>query len=216
MLTTTQSLLALTASDLMSRPVVVLPQHLSLRAAARLLFTAQLSGAPVVDAAGRCVGVLSTSDFVRWAAARDKGSAAQKVRQVQGCSFQIKTRTPSGKEVVLCALPAGACPMQVPRPGPGGKEVLVCNEPHGVSTDWQTVELEELPADEVRNHMTADPVTVPPSTPLSELARMMVDAHIHRLIVVDPEDRPVGIISSTDILAAVARVASAQTVAASQ
>lgn len=57
--------------------------------------------------------------------------------------------------------------------------------------------------------MTADPVSVPPSTRLSELARSMLDAHIHWVIVVDALDRPVGIVSSTDILAALARAGQA-------
>jgi CBS domain-containing protein len=35
----------------------------------------------------------------------------------------------------------------------------------------------------------------------------MVDAHIHRVLVVVDESRPQGIVSSTDILAAVARAA---------
>ena len=37
---------------------------------------------------------------------------------------------------------------------------------------------------------------------------MMMDAHIHRVIVVETAtDRPIGIVSSTDILAALARAA---------
>lgn len=42
------------------------------------------------------------------------------------------------------------------------------------------------------------------STPIRELARQMIDAHIHRIIVVDDENRPLGIVSSTDLLAALA------------
>jgi CBS domain-containing protein len=56
----------------------------------------------------------------------------------------------------------------------------------------------------VGRYMTQDPVTVSPGTHISDLARMMTDAHIHRVIVVDGQNRPVGIVSSTDILAAVA------------
>ena len=56
----------------------------------------------------------------------------------------------------------------------------------------------------VRDWMTADPVTVPPETPIRQLARAMVDAHIHRVIVTDARGRPVGVVSSTDVLAAVA------------
>jgi CBS-domain-containing membrane protein len=66
------------------------------------------------------------------------------------------------------------------------------------------VDLEKLPADEVRSFMTADPVTVRSSIPIRALARMMIDGHIHRIIVVDEERRPIGIVASTDLLAAVA------------
>src|SRR6516162_1975130 len=59
--------LALTAADLMTAPVMTIPQEMSLREAARLLSRSSISGAPVVDAEGRCVGVLSASDFVTWA-----------------------------------------------------------------------------------------------------------------------------------------------------
>src|SRR5258707_7523274 len=71
--------------------------------------------------------------------------------------------------------------------------------------DWEVVDVNVLPTDEVRAYMTADPVTTTPSTPISDLARSMIDAHIHRIIVVDENDRPIGIVSSTDVLAAVAR-----------
>ena len=51
--------------------------------------------------------------------------------------------------------------------------------------------------------MTTDIVSVEPQTPLAEVARRMVDAHIHRVFVLD-QGRPVGVITSTDILAALA------------
>jgi CBS domain-containing protein len=49
-------------------------------------------------------------------------------------------------------------------------------------------------------------VLVTANVKIGELARMMMEAHIHRVIVVDRiTSRPVGIVSSMDILAAVAR-----------
>lgn len=57
---------SLTAADLMSRNLVLVPQDMSLQGAARLLSRAQVSGAPVVNENGRCVGVLSTTDFLHW------------------------------------------------------------------------------------------------------------------------------------------------------
>ena len=155
MMTATKPLLAKTAADLMTRQVVTIPGEMSLQAAAHLLARARISGAPVVDAEGRCVGVLSAADFVSWA---EKGEQAAR----------------------RDAAPA-----------------------HGYS-EWQVFDYDTLPDDEVRRYMTADPVTAEPTATVGELARNMMDARIHRLIVVDRDGRPIGIVSSMDILAAVA------------
>jgi CBS-domain-containing membrane protein len=84
--------------------------------------------------------------------------------------------------------------------------------PGCVCSDWEVVEhdWETLPAESVSWYMTADPVLVSPETRVGELARMMVDAHIHRLIVAGADRRPAGIVSSTDVLAALARAAREQ------
>jgi CBS-domain-containing membrane protein len=76
-----------------------------------------------------------------------------------------------------------------------------------VYAEWQVVDVDQLPDESVRKRMTADPVTAQEDTPVSEIARLMVDAHIHRVIIVDAERMPKGIVTSTDILAAVARLA---------
>jgi CBS domain-containing protein len=67
MQTAAKPFLSLTAADLMSTHVMTIPHQMSLRDAARLLSRSNISGAPVVDAEGRCLGVLSSSDFVTWA-----------------------------------------------------------------------------------------------------------------------------------------------------
>jgi CBS-domain-containing membrane protein len=135
MISNKKPLLALTAADLMTREVVAIPAGTTMRAAARVLAHARVNGAPVIDTEGRCVGVLSTSDFFRGAVQEN---------------------------------------------------------------------LEIDPTDKVGEHMTADPVTVTPATGIRELARMMLDADIHRVIVVDDQDQPIGVVSSTDVLAAMA------------
>jgi CBS domain-containing protein len=147
-----KSLLALTAADVMSAPVLTIPQDTSLREAARLLSRSNISGAPVVDAEGRCLGVLSSSDFVTWAW--------------------------KGNKVTSFIAPWG-----------------------------EMIDVEDSPDNEIRHYMTAQPVAVSPTAPVGELAQKMVDAHIHRVLVVTEEGRPRGIVTSTDILAAVARAA---------
>src|SRR5262245_56137913 len=99
----------LTAGDLMKQPVVTIPQELTLRAAAGLLRREHISGAPVIDHQGRCVGVLSATDFLRRA---------------------------GGERPAAHALPGDEC-----------------------FSEWQVVDVETLPADEVRAHMSKDVVT---------------------------------------------------------
>lgn len=153
MMTTTRTLFDLTAEDLMTRKVICLPQEMSMPEAARLLILDQISGAPVVDDSGKCVGVISTMDFL---AAKHPQSDFQ-----GGC---------------------GSC----------------------ACTEWEVFDVEDLPVEAVQKFMTADPVMVSAGTSLGALARKMIDAHIHRIIVVDAVKRPIGIVTSTDLLAALA------------
>jgi CBS-domain-containing membrane protein len=155
MTVSTKSLFDATAADLMSRALVTLPPELPLREAALLLAQHQISGAPVVNAAGRCVGMLSATDFMHWA---EQGGCAATPR---------------------CTMPCEG-------------------------SDWQVIDLDMLPTETVSAYMTADLVTVAPTTGIRELARRMLDAHLHRLAVVDEEHWLIGLVSSTDLLAAVA------------
>jgi CBS domain-containing protein len=164
-----------------------------------------VAGAPVVDAQGQCVGVLSAVDFLRLAANREDVTRPTSPPLPVTCAFQAKHRRPDGSEVTLCTLPPGVCPIQVKHTGPGGEELLVCSQPHCVLVDWQVVDIEKLPRDEVRQFMTPCPVTVRPDMAVRTLARIMADAHIHRIIVVDEEQKPLGVVSTTDVLAALAR-----------
>ena len=201
---TNRSLQALTAVDLMNPDVLQLPQDMAMGDAARLLVQKQIGGAPVVDAQGKCVGVLSATDFVRLAV---KGADIAKLLSPPlpaTCPFQVRHRFLGGEGLTLCALPPGVCPVQTRQRRPEGEELMVCSQPHCVLSDWQQVEVEKLPTQEVRRFMTPDPVTARPATSIRALARMMIDAHIHRIIVVDDEQKPIGIVSNTDVLAALA------------
>jgi CBS domain-containing protein len=61
-----------------------------------------------------------------------------------------------------------------------------------ISANWERIR--------VRHLMTTPAVTVHVGTTVSRAADLMVDRHIHRLVVVDDEDRPIGILSSLDLL----------------
>ena len=61
----------------------------------------------------------------------------------------------------------------------------------------------------VRHLMTAPPITVTRSTPLTVAAARMERNHVHRLVVVADDDAtlPIGILSSTDLVHDMARAA---------
>jgi CBS domain-containing protein len=156
MLTQTKPLYELTAADVMSRTVVSVPREMPLQAVIQVFLEQEVSGAPVVDRDGRCVGVVSARDVVRWA-------------------------------------------------GKAGAEFADDCHPVVFVSDWEMSRSDVWPEGTVGDFMTADPVTASPATPLRELARRMIDAHIHRVVVTDAAGRPLGVVSTTDIVAAVAR-----------
>ena len=195
---------AMTAEDLMARDVVRLPQDMPLRDAALLLLRNQVGGAPVVDAEGRCIGVLTSIDVLRLAHSRRDWQDPAAPAPSSACDAQAARSDAEGRGAVVCTLPQGSCPIQRSQLDTDGLEILLCSQPNCVLTDWQIVEFEKLPGDEVARFMSANPVTAARTTPLPKLARMMVDAHIHRIIVIDSESRPIGVVSSTDVLGAVA------------
>jgi CBS domain-containing protein len=52
----------------------------------------------------------------------------------------------------------------------------------------------------VRHLMSRPPVTVHLNTSVERAARLMLERHIHRLVVVDEEESPIGVLTSTDLL----------------
>lgn len=200
MLSTTRSLTDLTAGDLMSRDLVSVSHETPLREAGRLLLLHQISGVPVVEPGGTCVGVLSTTDLLRWAIQQSGGATPRIAERPLSCIFQFKQHTGNGEERTLCTLPMDLCVLQRQE----GEQVF-CGQPHEVLADWQVVNVEQLPTEKVGQFMTPDPVTVAVDTPVAEVARRMINAHVHRVVVVNRLNHPIGIVSSTDVLAAVAR-----------
>jgi predicted transcriptional regulator len=190
------------AANVMSRDVMLIPQDMEMHEAARLLRQAQVSGAPVVDSQGRCVGVLSTADLVRQLQEGEKATNTPELPIT--CGFWKKQMDLDGKPVYRCSMAPGACPFQREDRNSEGGKGTVCSQPHCVPTDWQVVQVEKPDVARVQQYMTADPVTVTPETLIDALAQRMIDAQVHRLIVVDEECRPIGIVSSTDIMAVVA------------
>ena len=56
----------------------------------------------------------------------------------------------------------------------------------------------------VRDLMTKPAKTIPASAPLDEAARQLMFQHVHRLVVVDGRQTPIGVISESDIVREIA------------
>jgi CBS domain-containing protein len=122
--------------NLMTRTPIVVTEDDAIAGVAELLAGHEITGLPVVDAAGRLVGVISQTDLVRM-----RGSKL---------------------------------------PWTGWHGILV------------------------RDLMTRPAKTIPGSAPVDEAARQMTIGHVHRLIVVDGRQTPIGVISESDIVREIA------------
>ena len=143
-----ERLLQLKVKDVMSREVESVSENDHIKQAAKVLYERDVTGVPVVNALGKCVGVLSGSDYV----ARDAEEGPTE--------FFV-------------------------RDGP--------NEPYHV---------EIVDTDRVRTHMTPFVQSVSAEESLVDAARLLCKEHIHRLVVADGNDRPIGVVSALDIVAA--------------
>lgn len=63
----------------------------------------------------------------------------------------------------------------------------------------------DYPPVAARDRMTSPVITAHPDEPLDEAARRLVQARVHRLVVVDDDDAVVGVLSARDVLAEVKR-----------
>lgn len=157
------------AGDIMTRKVACLRTRDRLADAVNLLLRDQISGAPVVDDEGVCVGVLSATDIVGFEEKRDKA------------------------------------------PSPGAKVARQSFDSWAWGAEWWrefgriTSEIQPRLDDCVSEYMTRDIVSVTEDTPLGVVLRQLVDAHVHRVLVLDSSRRLQGIVTTMDVLAAALR-----------
>jgi CBS-domain-containing membrane protein len=183
---------ALTAGDVMNRDLVVIPRQMLVRNAVGLIHRARASAGPVVDEHGRYVGMLSPADVFRWIEA---GCPETVVGPILTCPYQVQGRLPSGDEAVICTLEDGSCPFQAVQPTTAGRHTEICVRQA----------TEPSPFGALSCYVTTDAITVRPAVLLLELVRQLVDARADRLAVLDEFDRPIGMVSATEALNAVAK-----------
>lgn len=143
------------AHQVMNRQVVTVTPETSIGDAANIMLRQRISGLPVVDGAGRLVGVVSEGDFIRRA--------------------EIGTEKKGGRWLALLT----------------GSDIADAARMQGRT---------------VGEIMTATPLTIVEDTPLVEVVQTMETHGVKRLPVLR-DDRLVGIVTRSDLLQAVARLA---------
>jgi len=146
----------LKVADCMNTSVVFISANDTMHEAAQVLRKGDISGAPVVDEHGRCVGMLSAADFVRREA--DEGNG------MPPSAYALSERAEDARPIPL--------------------------------------EVGEIGEDRVSKYMSATVQSVRAEMPLIKAAEMMCVQHIHRLPVLDETGRPLGMITSLDLTAA--------------
>jgi predicted transcriptional regulator len=145
----------ITASDLMTPGVLTVLNDMTVRELAGFLMENEISGAPVADAQGRLVGVVSLADIAAVASGESRGTGEE------GSSF--------------------------------------------FGRDWEDgleeEDVEDLPLDgvHVADIMNPKIYSVREDATVPEIASLMLNGHLHRLLVTR-EDRAVGIITTSDLL----------------
>jgi len=95
MATALDRLRSLRVADVMNRQVVPVQAQQTMSEAAELFVSRRISGAPVVDEMGRCVGILSAADFVCRESAAAHGSTFH-----AACEKAVVRQSPNGPWVI--------------------------------------------------------------------------------------------------------------------
>ena len=189
----------LTASDLMSYPVDTIEVDMKLKDAAHVLMEKDVNRLLVTEN-GNPVGVISISDFVA-SIAREEKSKREKVADVMADAILVCR----GKTPIISAARSMT--------QAGWRSVLVVDAKGkhlGVVSGKDLMHFVENGVDEsltVRDVMHPA-LTININASLRAAADLMIQKHHHRLIVTDDDDPdafPLGIISSFDIVAEMAR-----------
>jgi CBS domain-containing protein len=189
----------LTASDLMSYPVDTIEADMKLKDAAHILMEKDVNRLLVTED-GNPAGVISISDFVA-SIAREEKPQRETVADVMADAILVCR----GKTPIISAARSMT--------EAGWRSVLVVDAKGkhlGVVSGKDLMHFVENGVDKsltVRDVMHPA-LTININASLREAADLMIQKHHHRLIVVDDEDPdafPLGIISSFDIVAEMAR-----------
>jgi len=191
---------SLTAGDLMTSPIDTVEADVPVKDAARTMLEKQVHRLMVIEN-HKPIGVISISDFVAGIARQTKANR-ETVRDVMSDAFLVcREKTPIISAARTMTQTHWRSALVVDARG----------KPKGVVTGRDLLQFVGSSVDEgltVGDVMNPALTTIDINASLNEAANQMIQNHQHRLVVLDrndPESFPLGIISSFDIVAEMAR-----------
>jgi predicted transcriptional regulator len=189
----------LTAEDLMSHPITSVEADVSLAEAAALMLRNDISRLMVTEG-GKPAGMIAGSDFVASIARSEKAKRETVADVMSDAILVCRDQTP--------VISAARTMTQA-----GWRSVLVVDargRPLGVVSEKDLIPLIQggIQSDALVSQVMHTMHTLDIRTSLREAADMMINRHHHRVVVVDkndPDSFPLGIVSSFDIVAEMAR-----------
>lgn len=190
----------MTARDLMTFPIEAIDADTPIEAAANKIVEKQIHRMLVTEN-GNPVGVISISNFVASIAARENAKR-ESVRDVMS------------EVVLVCRDRTLVTSAARAMTQTGWRSVIVVDPkgtPLGVVTGNDLIRYAGNPVDEkltLTDVMNRDLLTIDIDASLQQAADLMIQNHRHRVIVVDtsdPQSFPLGVISSFDIVAEMAK-----------
>lgn len=174
--------------DIMTPHVVTLAPDATLREAIDTLVTCRIGGAPVLDG-GRVVGVLSAPDVIEFESVTPVGSRGDEGEE-EGTPLEPAEEWSEGEDA-----PAAFFTDLWTDDGPTVSQRIASSE----GPEWDFLEDHT-----VAEAMSRSVCSLPESLEVSAGAQRMLAAGVQRALVVSPDDQLVGILTTTDILRAVA------------
>jgi len=189
--------------DIMTTDPVKVTGDTRLKEAARLMVRHRVSGLPVVDDAGKLIGILSEGDFIRREAGRDRPHGVSLLDAV----FGEGELQPVGAECVAEIMTRRRL-KRLPVVGEHGALVGMVSRVDLLRTAAGRFERKEPVAQELglqgnvplSRVMRRDAPTVHPDTGLAEVFQAVISTRLNHALVVDADRRVVGVVTDAEML----------------